>query len=116
MSEQGKRIKYLREKLEITQEEMAAALKTTQKQVSRWETGLRPPKSDMLRRIANYLKTNSAYLNNEIDYERPLDEQATFILSYADDNPQAIAEILRNRGRQVLKKSSKVSRSNPTPE
>lgn len=52
----GKVIQNAREALDITQDEMAAALSTTQQTVSRWESGQMLPGIDKLPKIAAVLK------------------------------------------------------------
>ena len=48
-------IKLARQRAEMTQEELATKIGTTQKDISRWENGERNPKIDKLKKIAEAL-------------------------------------------------------------
>jgi transcriptional regulator with XRE-family HTH domain len=49
------KIKLLREKISITQKELAEKVGVSQQNISRWETGEVIPKIDKLKRIAEVL-------------------------------------------------------------
>ncbi|NOU68347.1 helix-turn-helix domain-containing protein [Paenibacillus sp. LMG 31461] len=62
MSVLGSRIKYLREKLDISQKRLADALGITNIQVSRYETGDRKPDPDTIKKIAEFFDVSSDFL------------------------------------------------------
>ncbi len=57
----GKRIKLARVELDMTQEDLAVAIRATQKSISRYETGMSLPTLETLERIAKVLKKPFAY-------------------------------------------------------
>lgn len=58
----GSRIKYLREKYNYSQKQMAAQLDITNVQLSRYETGHRKPDPDTITRIANFFHVSTDFL------------------------------------------------------
>ncbi|WP_063478990.1 helix-turn-helix domain-containing protein [Paenibacillus glucanolyticus] len=110
----GDRIKYLREKKEITQKELATKTGLTVVQLSRYETNDRKPDPEALKQIADVLDTNGDYLlgrtndsspkitaNKEDDeIEELLDDpvHGAFFKGYLDAPEQKKAEM-----RQFLK-------------
>lgn len=62
MSVLGSRIKYLREKLDISQKRLADALGITNIQVSRYETGDRKPDPETIKKLAEFFDVSSDYL------------------------------------------------------
>lgn len=63
----GDRIKYLREKMNYTQKDLAKKAGLTVVQLSRYETNDRKPDPDSLKRIADVLETSADYLLGRID-------------------------------------------------
>ncbi|MCA1293693.1 helix-turn-helix domain-containing protein [Paenibacillus sp. alder61] len=62
MQSLGDRIKFLREKKNMTQKDLAAAAGLTVVQLSRYETGDRKPDPEALRGIADALDSSADYL------------------------------------------------------
>lgn len=67
----GKRIKYLRNKLHLTQEEFAARVGTSAKQVSRWENENSDPVGSNLVVLADTLDTSTDYLLGRTENSAP---------------------------------------------
>lgn len=58
----NERIRGLREDNDLTQEEMGKIVKTTQKQISNWETGRNEPPYNILIKYTNYFKVSADYI------------------------------------------------------
>ena len=56
------RLKELREDKNITQNELAKAIKTTQTNIGRWEKGLNEPSSSNVVALCNYFQCSADYL------------------------------------------------------
>ncbi|MDH7578510.1 MAG: helix-turn-helix domain-containing protein [Bacillota bacterium] len=67
----GKRIKALREEKDLTQEELAERIQISRSALANYESGLREPKGDILKRFAKALDTTTDYLLGETDDPRP---------------------------------------------
>ena len=50
------KLKVLRAEHDLTQEELASALGTTQKVISSWETGNATPRPAMMQKVEDYFK------------------------------------------------------------
>lgn len=61
----GKKIKLARIELDMTQADLAKAIKTMQKSISRYETGLSIPSLETLEKIAKVLKKPFGYFLDE---------------------------------------------------
>ena len=61
----GKRIKIARIESDMNQEQLAAAVNTGQKSISRYETGVSLPSLEMLEKIAKTLKRPFGYFLDE---------------------------------------------------
>jgi transcriptional regulator with XRE-family HTH domain len=73
MSYAGERIARRRKALGISQEELAAAIGTNQKQISRYENGHNAPTAEVLVAMARSLDTTTDWLLGLSDFEeRPL--------------------------------------------
>ena len=57
----GKRIKLARVERDMTQDQLAEAIKAKQKSISRYETGLSIPSLETLEKIARALKKTFGY-------------------------------------------------------
>ena len=57
----GKKIKLARIELDMTQADLAKAIKAKQKSISRYETGLSLPSLETLVKIAKVLKKSAGY-------------------------------------------------------
>ena len=62
----GSRIKKAREKMNLTQEELAAMLDLSTTHISVIERGVKPPKLDTFIRIANALQVSADYLLEDV--------------------------------------------------
>jgi transcriptional regulator with XRE-family HTH domain len=63
----GQRIKERRQLLGMTQEELAALVHTTQKQISRYEGGFNDPRGQIIAALAQALHTSTDYLLGVVD-------------------------------------------------
>ena len=61
----GKKIKLARIELDMTQTDLAKAIKAKQKSISRYETGLSLPSLESLEKIAKALKKSFGYFLDE---------------------------------------------------
>ena len=61
----GKKIKLARVELDMTQADLADAIKALQKSISRYETGLSLPSLETLGKIAEALKKTCGYFLDE---------------------------------------------------
>lgn len=61
----GKRIKLARVELDMTQEDLAAAIDAKQKSISRYETGMSLPTLETLEKISKVLKKPFSYFLDE---------------------------------------------------
>jgi len=95
------RIKERRRQLDISQEQLALLLGTTQNQVWRYESGKNDPTGDVLVRIAQALETSVDYLlgltetpgdSRLSDYER---EALELLRAKTEDQQRRAVEILR---------------------
>ncbi|EMJ5760848.1 XRE family transcriptional regulator [Clostridioides difficile] len=69
MSNLSKRLKELRLKRGLTQEQVANDLGTTKVSIGRYENGTREPKSEMLESMSNYYDVSIDYLFGKTDIE-----------------------------------------------
>ena len=96
----GGRIKELRKKLKLTQEELADKIQISRSALANYECGSREPKGDILVRFAHILNTSIDYIlgNSDSPYTEQLREeskQAQYraVLSDKDLPPEAVKEI-----------------------
>jgi len=69
----SKRLKSLREKHNLTQDELATKLKVSRSTVSNYESGFRTPDINILREICNiYNITLDSIFSEEIEYKKPV--------------------------------------------
>ncbi len=68
------RLKDLREDMDLTQNDIAKILNTTQQQYSKYEIGIRLIPIDKLNKLADFYKTSTDYIlgrtNNRKPYEK----------------------------------------------
>lgn len=69
------RLKYLREKENISREHLAKSLDITYSALSKYETGKREPDFEILQKIANYFNVSADYLLGRTDEQAPLSKQ-----------------------------------------
>lgn len=89
----GDRIKYLREKKNMTQKDLATKADLTIVQLSRYETNDRKPDPESLRRIVDALDTNGDYLLGRSQDPSPSDEKATSMSFYGGPESYTADEI-----------------------
>lgn len=65
----SERLKIIRKKRKLTQEELAQKINTTKGTISNYENGYSTPSNDMLRDLANALHTKTDYLLGLVDIE-----------------------------------------------
>ena len=105
----AKNIKYLRNKKNIDQQEMAEDLGVAQSTLSCWENGLRTPDLDMIAKIANYLNVYDDFIskdltqpnNNEFDELELLFDKNKDILT--NDDKETIKFLIEKRKREIDK-------------
>lgn len=85
----GDRIRFVREALNLTQEELAELAKTSQLQIYRYESGKNKPKADELANIATALHVSSDYLLGLSD------EPHGYATDNLDDYEQSVVDALR---------------------
>jgi len=66
----GKRLKQLRNKNNVTLQELAEALGTTNATLSRYENDIRKPSIDFINRAADYFEVDTDYLLGRTDIPR----------------------------------------------
>lgn len=93
MSIQAQRIRERRKQLNMSQEDLAAAINTSQGQVSRYEKGDNDPTSEVLLQIARALNTSTDWLLGLTQYPEPQ------VLGQADlnDTERQIIQTLRSK-------------------
>ena len=95
------RIKELRKKKKLTQEELAEKINVTKLTISRWERGERVPKSDKAQQLANYFGVSVAYLLGYSEFNETLKEA----VQEGDKNKGAIS---KETGRKLLDNLSEI--------
>lgn len=87
------RIAERRKQMHMSQEELAAAIGTNQRQISRYENGVNEPSADVLVELADALSTTTDFLlGRSVDPNRPL--RGEFDL---DDVEKEVIKILRSK-------------------
>ncbi len=95
---QARREKAARERRDILQKDVAAAIKTTPTTVSRWEAGVNVPDDEMVRRLAKYFGVTPGWLRYGEGVDEPASSPEIF---YPTDAQQEAA------GRTHAKKGTK---------
>lgn len=78
MAFNGQRMLQLRERLNMTQEELADRLQTSQAKISRYESNLMIPGADKLILMAQTLSTSADYLLELTDDPQPCDKRISY--------------------------------------
>ena len=76
----GHRIKVVRRKRGLTQQELAEIIGVTKLTISRWERGERSPNAEMVFAVAKALQTTSSYLLGETDCADGYEKENSFML------------------------------------
>lgn len=98
----GVRVKRIREKMGLSQVELARRVGTTQPTVARWEDD-KPPQGERLTRLARALETSAAYL---MDGTEESEERADALLTL-------LRELSQERGRLNLEQVSRIAARAP---
>ncbi|KYH31535.1 MAG: helix-turn-helix domain-containing protein [Moorella sp. (in: firmicutes)] len=96
----GKRIKELREKIGLTQEELAERVQISRSALANYESGYREPKGDILVRFAKALNTSTDFLlGNEVKIDKTkkyeLDEATRLFARLSGLTPEGREKVLR---------------------
>jgi len=86
----GKRIKIMREKINLTQEEFADKVRISRSALANYECGAREPKGEILVRMADNLGTTTDYLlgrTEELSQENKKPKQPDLEAPYRQKNP-----------------------------
>ena len=75
----GNKLKYLREKNNLTQSELAKILNKSRSTIAGYEINDRQPDLDTLQKIAEYFNVSTDYLLDRTLLTNPLDENITYI-------------------------------------
>ncbi|MED1643688.1 helix-turn-helix transcriptional regulator [Brevibacillus agri] len=97
----GQRIKSLREKQGLSQDELASRLGMNRTNVSNYESGRTVPPGNVIRALADLLKTNADYLLGRSDNAHPLDINK---MDDLDDDIRAIQRAAKNMSTKDRKK------------
>ncbi len=101
----GDRLKFLRESLGYTQEQLAEMLKKDIKQVWRWESGKASPSADTLANMANALGASADYLIG-------LSDEPTVITGTALSNEEReLVGLYRNMNKKSRNLAANILRS-----
>lgn len=82
----GDRLRALREAMNLTQEELALEVESSEPQIWRYENKNSPPRSDVLARLARYFHVSADYLlgltdNPAVKVDQNLNPQEAAVLS-----------------------------------
>lgn len=92
----GDRIRYIREKRNILQKQLADALGITNVQLSRYETGDRKPDPDTLKEIAKYLEVSTDYLHGLTNDPNPKNDYGgTAFYGFPDNYTEEELDVAR---------------------
>ena len=88
-------LKKLRTGRQITQRELAEALKVSQQTVASWEVGRTEPNGDLVKSIANFFGVPTDYLlGNESPPSKPLTQDETRLLGLFRQLPERARQTL----------------------
>ncbi|MBT0923492.1 helix-turn-helix domain-containing protein [Streptococcus lutetiensis] len=97
------KIKELRKKKKLTQEELAQKINVTKLTISRWERGERLPKSDKAQELADFFGVTIPYLLGFIE-ER---EYSAGTTDYDDTKNKELLELGRDNAKFLLQKRNR---------
>ena len=86
MKEVGKRLKYLREGIGVSQDKLANMLGSTQSSINRYENGQSEPTVEFFRKFADYFDVSLDYLFGRTDY--PQGKLYEYHTQTQTDNPE----------------------------
>lgn len=116
----GDRLKALRLFRDITQEELAKVFKISKGNISRYETGIREPDSDLLSDIAKFFDVTTDYLLGNTDNPKPIREM--YEQAGAEFSPERgyvkeeISKKLQDLDIQYLQLAKKMKKENVDPK
>lgn len=91
----GKKIKDLRNKKEITQEELGKIIGVTTSMVGMYETGTRNPSYDVLQKIADYFETTTDYLLGRNEFMHVAESVSAYSVNTNTLHPVPILGVIR---------------------
>lgn len=111
----GERIRILREAKNLTQQDLAKAINSTQQKISNYEKGPTEPDYETLKNIADFFGTTTDYLLGRTNVVRPINLDSpnghTVLLSNfpetANEDLEKYLEFLRFKYLNYKKKNSK---------
>jgi transcriptional regulator with XRE-family HTH domain len=93
------RLKELREEKNLSQNEVAQAIQTSQTNIGRWEKGLNEPSANYIIKLANYFECSTDYLlDREDDFGNITIKNAAPALS---DEERRLVELYRSLPRYL---------------
>lgn len=95
----GKRLRKLRRDKDITMDDMAKDLSTTQATLSRYENGKRKPDVDFLEMLSDYFDVTTDYLLGKSDTKKQVVYQLT------DNYISEVRELVKEYGYDINNKS-----------
>lgn len=110
----GNRIKFLREKSEITQTELSKVLKLSKSTISQYETDTNTPPDDIKIAMANYFNVSLDYLMGRTEDPTPINKNDVDILTKLEEvdfvlesvpNLALRGKVLDEETRELLKTS-----------
>lgn len=106
MSVIGARIKEARIRLQLTQEELADIIGSTQKQIWRYESGKSLPSLDTLNALANALDTTTDWLIGRVDeLGLPVGNRSDL-----SDNERRLLELYRSKSPEMQDKLMEIAK------
>jgi len=94
----NEKIKNLREKVGVSQTDLAKSIMTNQNNISRWEDGSRKPSFSNRLKLSKIFNINLKLLQDMSDHEEIIIQlEELFILSISDRQSQDIERILAER-------------------
>lgn len=101
----GKRIKQLRQEMNLSQEQLAEKLNVSQNMIAKIECGLRRPSADFLIELAEFFETSIHYIvlgtsKEATDKKRQIEE--------AIEQIDQMMELLQNKRKELLQMKEKL--------
>lgn len=90
----AKNLKYLREKNNLSQEDLAKVLNVELGAISHWENKRREPKMDMVLKIANYFNVNENIITKDLKQEE--------LILKSDTNTINHTQVLFDKTKDIL--------------
>ena len=91
----SKRMRMLRNELNITLDELAEDMNTTKATLSRYENDLRVPSADFIKNLADYFNVTTDYLLGTSDIRNPYDDDPNMLPEEFTNPSDAMTFILK---------------------